>query len=233
MPGAGHPSTEKKLRVAEGLLRSRGCLPLAVEIGPFTSFYEAGPVERMLPAFAFHHGQLCLPKSPGVANALTSKLSAAQSDSDGGQIRSAINTENALLNQIQAQSRKHILAACTINGINLSPPLVLSNDVRNLIASLKIAGSADPVMGYVVDANDSGVSGVTISLADSSNTVVTTATTDGTGFYYFANTASLAPGAVYSVQVSSLPSHYTSAAPLSQTFTWNAAAVGLGNFVLN
>ncbi len=75
----------------------------------------------------------------GVANALSSKLTAAQSAIDSGNAQTAINILNALLQQISAQTGKHIAASCTAGGMAFSPAEVLTIDVQALIASLNVS----------------------------------------------------------------------------------------------
>jgi hypothetical protein len=59
------------------------------------------------------------------------------------------------------------------------------------------------------------------------------ATTDTTGFYYFANTNVLTSGTQYRVTVTALPKGFTTATPRSQVPNWSSAAVSsLSTFVL-
>lgn len=80
-------------------------------------------------------GAGCISNS-GIANALRSKLSAAQSAIDAGNIQTAINILGALTNQIQAQAGKNIANSCTVGGVTFSPATVLLNDVQGLLAGL-------------------------------------------------------------------------------------------------
>lgn len=94
--------------------------------------------------------------NPGIANALTSKLSAAQMAIGGGQIHTAINILNAFDNQVRAQAGKHIAASCTtifpllVTGtpvagemrltsanVALAPVTLLSTEVQGIITGLK------------------------------------------------------------------------------------------------
>jgi hypothetical protein len=102
----------------------------------------------------------------GIANALTSKLSAAQAAIGRGDIKTAINALTALKNQISAQAGKHIAASCTIGGVGINPSTILLLDVQALIDSLRVSTIADPITGYVVNANDVGVPGATLSILD-------------------------------------------------------------------
>jgi hypothetical protein len=167
----------------------------------------------------------------GIANALTSKLSAAQSAVGGGQIQTAINILTAFKNQVQAQAGKHIEPSCTIGGITFNPASVLLTDAQSLIDSLRTTLSADPITGFVVDSTGAGVAGATVSLLNSaSNTVIETATTDITGFYYFAKTNTLTMNLNCTVQVTGLAG-FTASTP-AQTFTWVGTRM-VFNFSLN
>lgn len=112
--------------------------------------------------------------NPGIANALTSKLSAAQMAIVGGQIQTAINILSAFNNQVRAQAGKHIAASCTtifpllVTGtpfvgtmrltsanVALAPATLLSTEVQGIITSLKASlATADPITGFV--GNSSG-----------------------------------------------------------------------------
>jgi beta-propeller repeat-containing protein len=78
----------------------------------------------------------CIDNS-GISGTLIAKLAQAQDDIDAGRIQDAINTLNALLNQLLAQSGKHIFASCTIDGQTFNPAEVLINDVRAILATLQ------------------------------------------------------------------------------------------------
>jgi hypothetical protein len=67
---------------------------------------------------------------------------------------------------------------------------------------------------------------------NAAKTVVATAETDVTGFYYVARTGNLAPGSSYSAKVTRLPKPYKKAKPATKTFTWQGSPVDLGTFVL-
>ena len=167
----------------------------------------------------------------GIANALTSKLSNAQAAISAGQINTAINILVAFINQVQAQSGKHILSSFTLGGVTFNPAAVLISDITALIANLKVSMVANPILGNVVDSNGSGISGATVRIVDSAGSVVATATTDATGFYFFATTGVLTTGSTYTVQVTA--SGFTTSTPASQAFTWGGTAITLGNFVLS
>jgi hypothetical protein len=170
----------------------------------------------------------------GIANSLVSKIEAAKSRIAAGDTHSAINTLAALLNQLQAQAGKHISTGCTDPNTNtqFNPAQLLITDLQALLANLKTAGVVNPILGYVLTATD-GVGGAVVSLLDASNVVVATANTDATGFYFFAQTNALVTGASYTVRVSTIPKPNTTSTPASQTFTWSATQVSLGNFQLN
>jgi hypothetical protein len=175
----------------------------------------------------------CIDNS-GLANSLTSKIEAAKSRITAGDTKSAINTLAALLNQLEAQAGKHISTGCTDPNTHtqFNPTQVLITDLETLLAKLKTAGITDPILGYVSNGID-GVAGATITLLDAANNVVATTATDQTGFYFFAQTNTLTVGASYTVTVATIPKPYTTSSPASQSFTWSAAQVSLGNFALN
>jgi hypothetical protein len=79
----------------------------------------------------------CIDNS-GISGALINKLTEAQQEIDAGQIQQAIRTLNALLNQLLAQSGKHIGSTCTIDGQTFNPSEVLINDVRAILATLSL-----------------------------------------------------------------------------------------------
>jgi hypothetical protein len=167
--------------------------------------------------------------SQGIAGALTTKLAAAQADIAAGKIQQAINTLTALLNQLQAQQGKHIKTTCTDSNGNTLDLIAL---VKGLLASLGVNVNADPILGNVVNKSSIGLSGVTVNVLNSKNSVVTSTTTDITGFYYFAATQGLTSGTNYTVKVA-VPKAYKSSTPSSQGFTWKAVSVSLNTFVLN
>jgi hypothetical protein len=169
----------------------------------------------------------------GIANALSSKLSAAQSAIGAGNIQSAINILTALKKQINAQAGKHIATSCSIAGVALNPVTVLLLDVQGLIDSLRVSLIPDPITGYVVNASGARLPGATVSILDAANNVVATATSDITGFYFMATTGVLSPGATYTLQVTGLPAGFTSATPANQTFIWQVGAITFSDFVLN
>jgi hypothetical protein len=171
----------------------------------------------------------CIDNS-GIANALTSKLSAAQGYINAGNSLEAINTLTALINQINAQSGKHIHSSCTISNVTFNPATVLITDIRSLITSLRVGMMADPITGYVVNASGAGIQGATVSIV---GTTTITATTDVTGFYYFATTGGvLSTGQIYTMKVTGFPTGYSTASPTSSTFTWSGSGFA-SNFTLN
>jgi hypothetical protein len=165
----------------------------------------------------------------GIANALTSKLSAAQAAAN---VQTAINTLTALKNQIQAQAGKHIATSCVIAGAAFNPVAALLLDVQGLIDGLRVSLIPDPITGYVVNSLGVGVPGATVSILNAAGNAVATATTDITGFYFLATTGVLTPGA-YSIAVSGIPAGFASSTPANQAFTWQGTAMALSNFVLN
>jgi len=170
----------------------------------------------------------------GVANALNSKLSAAQADIGGGQIKTALNVLGAFKSQVQAEAGKHISTSCTttftlivtgnsfgevhsalvsVNVTGTNAASILINDVSSVISFL--GTSPDPITGFVFQGG-LPVVGAIVSLSP-----LPAVTTDLTGFYYFPGTSSLTKGATYTIQVGSL----------SQTFTWMGKGSAI-NFAL-
>jgi hypothetical protein len=77
----------------------------------------------------------CIDNS-GIANALTSKLAAAQAYINAGDTQSATDVLNALLNQLRAQSGEHISIACTVAGVTFNPVAALDDDVQSILRTL-------------------------------------------------------------------------------------------------
>jgi hypothetical protein len=171
----------------------------------------------------------------GIDNALTSKLSAAQAAFTAGNIQTAVNTLTALKNQISAQAGKHIATSCTLGGVGFNPAATLLLDVQGLIDSLRVSTIPDPITGYVVNASGAGLTGATLSIVDAGGNTVATATTDITGYYFFATTGVLVPGSNYIVSTKGgLPPGFLSSTPAaSPVFTWTGSGMIIGNFVLN
>ena len=187
----------------------------------------------------------CLDNS-GIANALTSKLSAAQSAISGGKIQTAINTLGAFRSQVQAQSGNHISNSCTstftlivtgtslgkvhLASVNVSDPAtnaagILAADASSAITRLAGVNTADPIVGTVQNAP----AGTTVSITGPSTAL--TALTDATGFYYFPNTG-LMKGVNYTIKVTMpLPVGFSSVTPASQVFTWGGKGL-VFNFTL-
>jgi hypothetical protein len=170
--------------------------------------------------------------SAGVSNAFTTKLAQAQAAINAGDTKTAVNILSALLNQLQAQSGKHLKTTCTANGQTFNPATVLITQVQSLLASLGVTFRANPLMGNVLGPAGVEVRGAAVSLLKGSRTVAT-AETDATGFYFFANTSGLASDAGYSVKVSRLPKPYKKSTPATQSFTWRGSATTFNPFVLN
>jgi uncharacterized delta-60 repeat protein len=169
--------------------------------------------------------------SPGIANALESKLTAAQIAQQQGNAQAATNTLAAFVNQVEAQRGKHIASTATIGGTTFDPSAVLLADARDAIAGLK-AAAANTIVGYVTDSSGREVRDATVAIVDASNTIVANVSTDATGLYYVASTSVLTPSARYSVRVNPLPGGFTTVGPSAQFFTWASAPVILGTFVV-
>ena len=168
----------------------------------------------------------------GIANALTAKLTAAQSAITAGNLKTAINILSAFIHQVQAQSGKHILASCMVAGVTFDPAAVLIADARSIIDSLTVSATPNPITGSVVTVTGSGISGATLSLVDRvSGKTLATATTDVTGFYFFPTTGLLSAGGTYSVSVTGFPAGFTSSSP-AQMFTWTGSPISFNNFTL-
>jgi len=159
----------------------------------------------------------------GIANALTSKLSTAQTYITAGDNQTATNILSAMLNEINAQSGKHISS---------SAAGALITDTQALQGSLGANIRPDPVMGYVVNSSNVPIAGATVNVLDSSNAVVATATTDSTGLYFFPLTRGWTLGQSYTVKVT-LPKGYKTTTPTSKNFTWQASQVILNGFVID
>jgi hypothetical protein len=215
---------------------------LTVTVGP--TFGSANTPAGIATVIANLLASGCIDNS-GIANALTSKLSAAQAAINGGQIQTAINTLGAFKSQVQAQSGNHISGSCTttftlivlgtssgkvhLASANVSVTAtnaagILFTDASNAITKLAGANTPDPITGSVL--NSSSGTKVTIS---NGATVVLTAFTDPTGFYYFANTGRV-KGVIYTIQVT-VPSGFNGVTPTSQTFTWGGKGLAF-NFTL-
>jgi hypothetical protein len=167
---------------------------------------------------------------PGVGNALTSKLAAAQSAAN---TQTAINTLTALKNQINSQAGKHIATSCMLAGVTINAATVLLLDVQSLIDSLRVSMTPDPITGYV-GTSGLGVPGAAVTILDANGNTVATATNDITGFYFIATTEGvLTPGATYTLQVTGFPAGFTNSTPANQTFTWQGGAITFSDFVLN
>jgi hypothetical protein len=158
----------------------------------------------------------------GIANALTNKLSIAQTFITAGDNQTATNVLQALLNQLNAQSGKHISAAA-------GTALII--DTQALQASLGANLRPNPLIGYVAT-SASGIAGATINVVNGSNAVVATAVTDSTGLYFFPLTRAFSLGSSYSVRVV-LPKGYKKSTPATQAFTWQGAQINFSNFLLN
>jgi len=160
----------------------------------------------------------------GIATSLASKLTTAKTYISAGDSQTAVNVLGALLNEVNAQSGKHISA---------SAAAALVTDTQALETSLGTNLRPDPVLGCVVGNSSNGaIAGVTVSVVNSANAVVATTTTDSTGLYFFPLTRNWTLGAGYTVKVA-LPKGYKSSTPASQAFTWQANEATLRNFVLN
>jgi len=157
----------------------------------------------------------------GVDDALAAKVTAEQGAVAGGNTKTAINILSAFIDQVGAQSGKHITPDCAT---------VLSTDARSLIDGLAVSATPNPITGSVRTASGTGVPGAVLTLKDSAGTTAATATTDITGFYFFATTGVLTSGATYTVTFT-VPIGFTATSAAGQTFTWSGGAeVSLADF---
>jgi hypothetical protein len=159
----------------------------------------------------------------GIANALNVKLTAAQAAIGGGNTKTATNILSAFIDQVRAQTGKHIASACTVGAVSFDPATVLTIDAGSLINSIAVSATPNPIVGSVETAAGLGVSGATLALRDSTGATLATVTTDITGFYFFATTGLLTPGGTYTVTVT-VPAGLTAASPAGQSFTWTGGA---------
>jgi hypothetical protein len=82
------------------------------------------------------------------------------------------------------------------------------------------------------ETSGAGSRGLPVNILNSKNATVATATTDATGFYYYAATGGLSSGSSYTVKVT-VPKATRNSTPSSQSFAWKAVGVTRNNFVLN
>lgn len=165
-----------------------------------------------------------------IAQSFLAKFTAGQNAYNKGQIQAAINVLAAAIYEIQAQAGKHISTSChDPNGRVFNPVDLLLGDIQYLQGILAGQLKADPIIGFVTNSTNSGISGVAVNLMNG-KTVVASTTTDSAGFYYFADVSRLAAPGSYTVTVP-LPKAYKSSLPASVNFTWSGKLV-TGNFVL-
>jgi len=158
----------------------------------------------------------------GIANALSSKLTAAQTFITAGDNQTATNVLQAILNQLNAQSGKHI---------NAWAASALITDTQALQLSLG-ALRPNPLIGYVTNSNSGAITGATVNVLNASNGVVASAVTDSTGLYFFPLTRAFSLGSGYSVKTV-LPKGYKKSTPATGTFTWQGSQINFSNFMLN
>ena len=173
----------------------------------------------------------CIDNS-GIGQALIAKLNAYQTLATGGRTNAAANVLAAFQYEVQAQTGQHIATTCkdTVGGNQFYTGQTLVTDAQSLQATLGTQVKANSIVGTVVNSTNVGIVGATMNLLNSSKTVIETTTADAMGFYYFAETSGLTPGANYTVKVTP-PKPYKSST--SSTFNWQGTAVTLPNLVLN
>jgi hypothetical protein len=236
---AADGSASSTLTVDLGLSVTPGMYNMNVT-GTSGSLSHSTPVEVTVNASASGTAEVidgmtaigCIDNS-GVSGALLAKLAQAQAFIDAGKTQAAINTLNALLNQLQAQRGKHIATTCTQNGTTFDPTEVLIAQVQALLQSLGASAlKANPVVGYVVNSKGAPLAGITVSILNSSNSPTAGATTDITGFFFFADTGLLIAGSNYTAKVTPVPKPYKGSTPASQVLPWSGAAITLSTFLL-
>jgi len=191
---------------------------------------SSGSAAQVIGALQAAH---CISNS-ATANVLTGELNLAQGLANGQHTQAAIDAYGAMLLEIRALAAVGLITSnCTIGGASFSPGNVLIGDVRGLMANLKVGSAANPITGYVVNSSGVAVPNATVSLLNSTNAVVGAATTDITGFYFFATGGVLTSGSTYAVEVTGVPKPFHMSSPASQSFTWAGNGFELANFVLN
>jgi hypothetical protein len=224
-----HPGTYRWVASYSGDTNNNAATTACNDLGETSAVTQASPGDLSTVV-----GQLlaagCIDNA-GIANALTAKLSAAQSAITAGNLKTAINILSAFIDQVQAQSAKHILASCMLAGVTINPAAILVADARSIIDSLRVTATPNPITGSVTTASGSGISGATVSLVDSGGKTLATATTDVTGFYFFPTTGLLSTNGTYSISVTGLPAGFTSSSP-AQIFTWAGSPISFSNFTL-
>jgi len=119
------------------------------------------------------------------------------------------------------------LASANVSAPSTNAAGILAADASSAITKLAGVNTADPIVGTVFNAAAGTM--VTIWNAAGTSTVLGPTTTDGTGFYYFANTG-LAKGVGYTIKVT-VPPGFNGVTPTSQTFTWGGKGLAF-NFTL-
>ena len=158
----------------------------------------------------------------GIGTALTTKLTAAQTLIDGGDLQAGVNTLAAFGLQVRALSGKQIAADAALR-------LLANLDV--LVASVSPQASPNPLIGLVTDAAGLPVEDATVTIYNDKS-IVASAMTDAAGLYYVARTTHWVTGANYSAKVT-LPKTYKRSAPSVVTFAWSGSQVTLPSFVLS
>jgi len=170
----------------------------------------------------------------GVSTLLNDELTLAQDLVNTGHSELAIDTYGAMLIELQALSNSKLIAStCMAGGASFNPTSVLIADVRDLMGNLKAGTTANPITGFAVNSSGVGIANATVTLLNSANGVVATASTDLAGFYHFSASSLLVPGSSYVIEPTGFPFHFSTASPGSQLFTWEGIGLELPNFVLN
>jgi hypothetical protein len=119
------------------------------------------------------------------------------------------------------------LASANVSATSTNAAGILFTDASNAITKLAGANTPDPITGTVFNAP----AGTMVAILNGTGTVTVLGptATDGTGFYYFANTG-LVKGVIYTIQVT-VPAGFNGVTPTSQTFTWGGKGLAF-NFTV-
>jgi hypothetical protein len=167
--------------------------------------------------------------SKGVAFAFKALLGIAKSLRDRGRERASSNILWVLSRVIEAQSGRHVVSSCEVDGQTIDPGDVLIAGVQDLLLAQATA-TPNPVTGSVMKSGLE-VAGATVRLFLGKK-LIASSMTDDTGFYYFTDTSQLTRGATYTVMVTGLPKGWKLPKNPVGSFKWDGSAVALGTAVL-
>ena len=188
-------------------------------------------IQSMMDVVSDFTGLGCI-DNMGVGNAFTAKLTVARNLGNAGLTQPSRNTLAALVYQLQAQKGKHILPSCTVNNETFDPGDVLITGVQSLLHAPPANVLPNPLFGSITDGSAIGIGDVTASIV-SGKTTLMSSTSDATGFYYFATTSALTPGATYTIKVTATPKGFKIGNASTQTFTWSGALQNITSLIVN